>query len=48
MIDPDANTLIDTIPVGGETPDGLAFDPTTGDIYVADAGSSSVSVINPG
>jgi YVTN family beta-propeller protein len=45
VINPATNTVIATIGVG-DTPDGLAVSPT-GDIYVTDQESGTVSVINP-
>jgi YVTN family beta-propeller protein len=39
------NTVIATIPVGSN-PEGVAYDPSNGYIYVADCGSDTVSVID--
>jgi YVTN family beta-propeller protein len=49
VIDPNTNTVVDTITVGS-LPVGVAVSPTgpeAGDIYVANEGSGNVSVIDP-
>jgi DNA-binding beta-propeller fold protein YncE len=49
VINPSDNEVIATITVGTE-PSGVAFSPTgpdAGDIYVANQGSQSLSVIEP-
>ena len=46
MINPATNTVSTTVPVG-TLPGGVAVNPTGTDVYVANAGSNTVSVINP-
>nr|WP_253861745.1 hypothetical protein [Mycobacterium asiaticum] len=45
MINSATNTVTATITVGS-IPNGIAVDPTTGAIYVANYGSDTVSVIS--
>jgi DNA-binding beta-propeller fold protein YncE len=40
------NAVVETIQVGA-FPEGMAYDPTTGDIYVDDSYSGAVSIIVP-
>ena len=46
LIDPATNTVVATIPVGN-SPYGVAINPTNGLVYVANANSNTVSVIDP-
>ena len=45
-IDPKTNTVVATIPVGN-SPFGVAINPTSGLVYVANANYITVSVIDP-
>ena len=45
VIDPTTNTVTATITVGHD-PNGVAVDPGTGDVYVANTGSGTVSVLS--
>jgi YVTN family beta-propeller protein len=48
VIDPTSNTVTETIPVG-KSPTGVAVSPVgpaAGDVYVANEGSGTVSVIS--
>lgn len=45
VIDGSTNAVVATVPVG-QTPSGIAFDPSDGDIYVANSASDTVSVID--
>jgi YVTN family beta-propeller protein len=46
VIDSTTNTVVASIPVG-TGPEGIAFNPNNGDMYVANEGSFNVSVIAP-
>ena len=47
VIDTRTNTVIDTIPVRGVSPLGIAFNPYNRDMYVTNFVSNTVSVIAP-
>ncbi|HTT26746.1 MAG TPA: YncE family protein, partial [Thermoplasmata archaeon] len=46
ILDAGTGAVLGTYPVGLD-PQGVAFDPATGEVYVAEWGSASVSVIDP-
>jgi YVTN family beta-propeller protein len=45
VIDASTNTVIATLPVGANPASGIAVNPNTGKVYVANRGSGSVSII---
>ncbi len=45
MIDPQTNTVLRSVQVGA-SPYGMAFNPSTGTVYVANADSNNVTIIN--
>ena len=45
VIDASSNTLIATLPVGANPASGIAVNPNTGRVYVANRGSGSVTII---
>jgi YVTN family beta-propeller protein len=45
VIDANTNTLVVTLPVGANPASGIAVNPSTGKVYVANRGSGSVTII---